>query len=167
MDNHDSQPLQALESPVDNWFKPLAYALILLREQGLPCVFYPDLYGAEYTDRGGDGQDHSVHLAPVAALPALLQVRRRLAYGEQHDYFDDPNIIGWTRLGHDENPGSGCAVLLSNGDGGSKTMQLGARHAHARFVDKLGHHEAQIQLDENGGAEFPVHPGSVSVWAAA
>lgn len=167
VDNHDTQPLQDLESPVDYWFKPLAYALILLREQGLPCVFYPDLYGAEYTDQGNDGQDHTVHLAPVGPLPALLQARRHLAYGEQHDYFDDPHVIGWTRLGQDEQPGSGCAVLLTNGEGGSKRMQLGARHANATFVDWLGHYDAQIRLDENGSAEFPVHPGSVSVWAAA
>ncbi|MEO6037022.1 MAG: alpha-amylase, partial [Saprospiraceae bacterium] len=162
VDNHDSQPLQALESPVEHWFKPLAYALILLREQGLPCVFHPDLYGAEYTDKGPDGQDHPVQLAPVPALPALLQARRHLAYGEQQDYFDDPHIIGWTRLGHDENPGSGYAVILTNGEAGTKRMQLGPRHANARFVDKLGHHEAQIQLDENGSAEFPVQSGSVS-----
>ena len=30
VDNHDSQPGQALESWVDEWFRPLAYALILL-----------------------------------------------------------------------------------------------------------------------------------------
>ena len=28
-----------------DWFKPLAYALILLRKHGLPCVFYGDYYG--------------------------------------------------------------------------------------------------------------------------
>lgn len=39
--NHDTQPLQALEAPVEPWFKPLAYALILLRENGVPSVFIP------------------------------------------------------------------------------------------------------------------------------
>ena len=28
VDNHDTQPLQALEAPVEPWFKPIAYALI-------------------------------------------------------------------------------------------------------------------------------------------
>jgi alpha-amylase len=28
--NHDTQPCQAMESPVEDWFKPLAYAFILL-----------------------------------------------------------------------------------------------------------------------------------------
>jgi Predicted membrane protein len=30
---------------VAGWFKPLAYAVILLRKDGLPCVFYGDLFG--------------------------------------------------------------------------------------------------------------------------
>ena len=54
---HDSQPLQLLEKPIAEWCNPLAYAIILLREQGIPCVFYPDLYGAEYADKGKDGKD--------------------------------------------------------------------------------------------------------------
>ncbi len=49
--NHDTQPLQALEAPVEPWFKPLAYALILLRENGVPSVF-ADLFGASYEDTG-------------------------------------------------------------------------------------------------------------------
>lgn len=45
VENHDTQPGQALESWVSSGFKPLAYALILLRVDGYPCVFYGDLYG--------------------------------------------------------------------------------------------------------------------------
>ena len=45
VDNHDTEPGQSLESFVLSWFKPLAYAIILLRRDGLPCVFYGDLYG--------------------------------------------------------------------------------------------------------------------------
>lgn len=52
VDNHDSQPLQALESFVEYWFEPLAHAMILLREGGIPCVFYTDVYGAKYEEDG-------------------------------------------------------------------------------------------------------------------
>ncbi len=45
VDNHDSQPHQSLESWVADWFKPSAYALILLRQEGYPVVFYGDYYG--------------------------------------------------------------------------------------------------------------------------
>ncbi len=40
--NHDTQPLQALEAPVEPRFKPLAYALILLRgRMACPRSFMP------------------------------------------------------------------------------------------------------------------------------
>jgi alpha-amylase len=42
VDNHDTQPGQSLESWVEPWFKPLAYALIILRRDGYPCVFQGD-----------------------------------------------------------------------------------------------------------------------------
>ena len=45
VDNHDSQPGQSLESYVEDWFKPLAYTILLTREGGYPCVFYGDYYG--------------------------------------------------------------------------------------------------------------------------
>jgi alpha-amylase len=48
VDNHDTQPGQALQSWVEDWFKPMAYAFILLREQGYPCLFYGDYYGIEH-----------------------------------------------------------------------------------------------------------------------
>ena len=41
--NHDTQPGQTVETPVEGFFKPLAYCLILLRNAGYPCPFYGDL----------------------------------------------------------------------------------------------------------------------------
>lgn len=52
VENHDTQPLQSLESLVESWFKPLAYAIILLRDQGYPCVFCADYDGAHYKGKG-------------------------------------------------------------------------------------------------------------------
>ena len=165
VENHDTQPLQALESPVEDWFKPLAYAIILLRQDGYPCVFYPDYYGAAYTDRGRDGNDHPITLRPVAELPALLALRRSKAYGRQRDYRNHPDIIGWTREGDDDHPGSGLAVILSDGPGGAKWMKVGRRHNGAGFVDQLGRRSETVFIDANGWGEFPVDGGSVSVWA--
>ena len=45
VDNHDTQPGQSLQSWIPDWFKPLAYSIILLRNKGTPCVFYGDYYG--------------------------------------------------------------------------------------------------------------------------
>src|SRR5205085_9393045 len=85
--NHDTQSLQALEAPVETWFKPLAYALILLREGGYPCVFYPDLYGAKYSDKGRDGNVYDIIMPEIKSLPALIKLRKEAAYGKQNDYF--------------------------------------------------------------------------------
>lgn len=165
VDNHDTQPLQSLEAPVEHWFKPLAYALLLLRAQGYPCVFFPDLYGAMYKDKGRDGNEYEIFLGKVEELPALLAARQRFAYGDQNDYFDHGNCVGWTRSGDEEN--DGCAVLLSNGDEGQKKMKVHERYAGKQFADLLKKHPDTITLDQEGCGEFFVKAGSVSVWVPA
>ncbi len=164
VDNHDTQPLQALEAPVDHWFKPIAYALILLREQGYPCVFYPDLYGADYTDKNKEGEDCDIHLAPVENLDKLLKGRKFFAYGTQRDYFDHPNCIGWTREGNDEQKTSGCAVIISNGDEGVKDMEMGKTNAGVIYIDYLGKRNEEVTINEEGWGKFFCEGGSVSVW---
>jgi alpha-amylase len=163
VDNHDTQPLQALESTVDYWFKPLAYALILLREQGIPCVFYPALYEARYIDTREE-KEHYIELNKVQYIERLMEARKNVAYGEQRDYFDDHHCIGWTRIGNLEKEYSGCAVLMTNGDAATKRMSMGPDNAGRIFIDLCGKQEEKITLDENGEADFTVGPGSVAVW---
>jgi alpha-amylase len=43
--NYDTQPGQMVAIPIEGFFKPLAYALILLRQEGYPQLFYSDFYG--------------------------------------------------------------------------------------------------------------------------
>jgi alpha-amylase len=164
VDNHDTQPLQALEAPVEDWFKPLAYALTLLRKDGYPCVFYPDLYGATYRDRGRDGQMHDIELKKCEDIEKLVKARKIFSYGEQRDYFNDPHCIGWIREGSKENDGSGCAVVMSNANDGSKKMELGRQHAGKTFIDLLHKHDAEVKVEQNGTGDFPVKGSSVSVW---
>lgn len=153
VDNHDSQPGQSLESWVRDWFKPHAYAMILLREAGYPCIFYGDFYGI----------DHD-HIPPVNALIPLLEARKRYALGPQRDYLDEKNIIGWTREGKPDSPGSGLAVLVCNGSGGRKKMVVGAGHAGQAFIDITGRHGEPTVLDSDGSGLFPVAAQSISVW---
>ncbi len=155
VDNHDSQPEESLESWIEDWFKPSAYALILLRHDGYPCVFYGDYYGV-----GGEN--------PVGRknklIDPLLYARVHKAYGEQVDYFDHPNTIGWVRLGTEEKENSGCAVVISNGDEGEKRMYVGAERAGELWTDCTGNRPDKIEIDEEGWATFHVNGGSVSVW---
>ena len=162
VENHDSQPLQALESVVESWFKPLAYALTLLRKEGYPCVFYADYYGAHYRDRGRDGAEHEVWLdSHHWLIDKFLYARQNYAYGEQYNYFDEPNLIGWTRLGDEEHPGA-MAVVMSNGWGGKKWLEVG--QPNTTFLDITNHIGELVQTNENGWGEFSCKGGSVSVW---
>ncbi|WP_316822785.1 alpha-amylase [Pedobacter gandavensis] len=167
VDNHDSQPLQSLESYVDFWFRPLAYALILLRESGFPCIFYVDLYGANYKDEDKEGIEVAVNLVPLVELPEIARIRKELSYGLQRDYLDFPNCIGWTRAGVPEKVNSGIAVIMSNGDEGHKDMEMGIEHAGKTMLDALGNRKEIIRIDEKGWAEFFCNGESLSVWIIA
>ncbi|MEO8819744.1 MAG: alpha-amylase [Ginsengibacter sp.] len=160
--NHDTQPLQALEAPVEHWFKPIAYALILLRDEGYPCVFHPDLYGAHYKDFSHDGNEYEIWIEKVEHIDKLLQARCDYAFGTQRNYLDHPNCIGWTREGDEHH--SGCAILISNGDNGNKYMEIGKRYAGRTFYDLLQKNDAEVPINEDGWGEFFAPAGSLSVW---
>ncbi len=153
VDNHDSQMGSSLESHVEDWFKPSAYALILLMKEGYPCVFYGDYYGI-----GGNNSPHR------GLLDTLLKIRKHGAFGEQIPYLDHPNTIGFTRAGNGDHPHSGCAVLISNGDDGSKLMNVGDWHAGETWVEATGNIESTVTIGDDGTAEFPVQGGNVAVW---
>ncbi|MGT2778837.1 alpha-amylase [Streptococcus intermedius] len=155
VDNHDTQRGQALESTIEEWFKPAAYALILLREAGLPCVFYGDYYGVN----GEFAQDSF-----QTVLDKLLDIRLNLAYGEQKDYFDDEHCIAWTRSGKDN--GQPIAIILTNDQANSKRMYVGENWAGKEFKDYLGNNPSTVIIEEDGWANFPVVEKSVSVWSA-
>jgi len=162
VENHDSQPLQSLEAPVESWFKPLAYAIILLRREGYPCVFYADYYGTEYEDYGKDGNRYNIFLPSHRwIIDKLLYARKQYAYGDQYDYFNHYNTIGWTRLGDQAHP-KAMAVIMSDGPAGYKWMEVGK--PNAKFYDLTEHIKEPIYTNEWGWAEFRCNGGSVSVW---
>lgn len=154
VENHDTQRGQALESTVEEWFKPAAYALILLRESGLPCIFYGDYYGISGEFAQQDFREE---------IDKLLDLRLNLAYGEETDYFDDPNCIGWTRAGQEGS--QPIAVLISNATATSKRMYFGQDWSGHECSDYLGNCQTIVTIDEEGWGEFPVEEQSVSVWS--
>ncbi len=154
VDNHDTQPGQALQSYVNAWFKPLAYSLILLNQHGLPCVFYGDFYGIPHDS-----------LMPVAELPKLIYLRKVAAYGPQHDYFDHPHIVGFTREGDLEHPNSGLAMLISDMADGDKRMYIGKHFANKTLYNLFAKTLQTVTIDSNGYGTFQVPGGYMSVWA--
>ena len=153
VDNHDTQLGQALESWIPTWFKEIAYSIILFNRNGYPCIFYGDYYGIQHDD-----------IPPMENLKTLMLLRKDKAYGEQVNYFDNPDIVGFTRLGDDNHYKSGMAVIISDKYEGSKRMYVGKNFAGDKFTDALGHREDEIIIDEEGFGNFVVNGGQVSVY---
>ncbi|MDO4615850.1 MAG: alpha-amylase [Lachnospiraceae bacterium] len=153
VDNHDTQPGQALYSFVPTWFKPQAYSIILFQEAGYPCVFYGDLYGIPHDN-----------IPPVTGLAKLCQARKVSAYGTQKDYYDDAHVVGYTRAGDAEHEGSGMAVLITNNEGGSKRMYVSMKYAGECFVNLLKPTSEKVVLGDDGCGEFYVERESAAVW---
>ena len=109
VDNHDSQWGSSLESAVEDWFKPSAYALILLMKEGYPCIFYGDYYGVS-----GNPPMHR------GIIDNLLEIRKN------HEMC----IRDRGRLVRREQPVIGSVRR----EGGSRILppRPGARHAHPR-----------------------------------
>jgi alpha-amylase len=157
--------LQSLESVVEAWFKPLAYALILLRKGGYPCIFAADYYGANYKGTGRDGNEHEITMPEHKwMIDKFLDARQTYAFGEQNDYFAHKNCIGWTRTGNIENPG-GLAVLMSNDSDSVKSMNTGS--PGMKYVDITEHIKENVVVDDKGWGEFRCNARSVSVWVPA
>ncbi len=156
VDNHDTQIGQSLESFVDRWFKPAAYSIILLRDEGYPCIFYGDYYGIKHDN-----------IEPLEELKILIRLRKEKSYGKQNEYFDNPHCIGWTREGDEEHLKSGLAVLISNDTDSEKRMYVGEKFAGEKFIDTLSNCEDFITIDEYGYGNFKVKSKSTSIWVEA
>lgn len=155
VDNHDTQPGQSLQSWVLDWFKPLAYALILLRNDGYPTLFYGDYYG-----NPGDAKGEHKLLSHRKLIDDFCRVRATHMNGEQKDYFDHPQCVAWSWSGSEENSKS-MVVVMSSGDAGMKTVQ---QRPKTTYRDETGHIEETITTDENGYADFTCPAGKLSVW---
>lgn len=153
VDNHDSQKNSSLESQVKDWFKPLAYGLILLMKEGYPCIFYGDYYGIK-----GVASPHRT------ILEILLETRHQYAFGEQVNYFDHPNTVGFVRMGDEAHAGSGLALLISNGEDGDKVMNVGENRRGEVWHEVSGNRMEEITIDEQGNATFLVSGGKLAVW---
>lgn len=155
VDNHDSQPGQALESFVEGWFKKIAYGLILLRKDGYPCVFYGDYYGI-------NGEDPMKGHKEM--IDQLLQIRKQYAYGQQDTYMENENLMGWVRHGDDAHPGS-LAVLVSTGDSGVISMFVGKDQAGKIYTELTNNNDHEVEINDKGFGEFEVGPGTLTCWA--
>lgn len=153
--NHDTQPGQTVATKIEGFFKPLAYSLILLRDKGYPSIFYGDLYGMK--------GDHAEPPSCGGKLPDMILARKLYAYGDQEDYWDDANCIGFVRRGTQAHP-SGLACVMSNAANGEIKMAVGGEHAGELWTDVLGWQMDEVTIGDDGFAVFPCPGTSVSIW---
>ncbi|KAJ7601776.1 glycoside hydrolase family 13 protein [Mycena polygramma] len=159
VDNHDTVIGQSLESWVDKNFKIQAYSLILLRQYGHPCVFYGDLYPNEECYDADTSHN----------LVLLINARKNFAYGPCRDYSQDPNCIGFVRMGDLLHPG--CAVMLSNKEPEvtdsdfthTIRMFVGREHAGAVFRSFMSQ-DGRVDIGADGWGVFSCPPNVVEVW---
>lgn len=154
VDNHDTLDGRGLASPVADWFKPLAYATILLRNAGYPTVFLGDHEGVP-----GKVASHGW------VIDQMLKARKFHAYGKQNDYFDHTDVVGWTREGDAEH-WYGLAVLLNDNKAttGYKWMFVGTAHAGQCFNDVTNAVTTMVCANGSGWAQFVAPPGKATVW---
>lgn len=169
--NHDTQECQSLAAPVQPWFVPHAYALILLRREGTPCVFWGDVFGTA---------------GPQPRLPAcggrlirLVKARELFAHGEQEDYFAtgvlsrmseasarETSCIAWQRRWrHDTHGLASLVVLLSiSWTWKKRRIMVGKECAGQIFTDLMGWSWSGVRIGDDGFGLFPVGPRSITVW---
>lgn len=145
VDNHDTQPGQALESWVMDWFRTSAYAWILLRNDEMPCIFEPDLTGS--------GGFHVVSL-----LEEMIWIRAHLLSDTIIDCFDDdPQKACWISLC--EHP---VVVIMTIGDGKTSHLKF-AELAGMELVD-LARPQVSVKVDDQGSFSVSCAPGCCSIY---
>jgi len=158
VDNHDTQIGQSLQSWVGASFKLQAYALILLRGGGHPCVFYGDLYP----------NNECYDASTAQGLGLLLRARKNFAYGPSKDYLEHRSCIGFIRMG--DTSRGGCVVLISRGTQGigaersrSIRMKVAERYINTDYIG-LFEPSNRVKTTADGWGTFTCRSGSLEVW---
>lgn len=152
VDNHDTcRDGNPYNQPQVIRYKNQAYCYILLRADGIPCVFAKD-----YEDYG---------MAPE--LDVIIKARRYFAYGPGHEYYgNDHDVYCYVREGLPEVPGDGLVFLISDGTSGNIAVKnINSRQPDTSFYDLAGHVSGIVTTDSNGYGDFKVVQNEVLGWS--
>ncbi len=151
VDNHDTQPGQALESWVQPWFKPLAYAYVMLRDAQYPCVFFGDLYGVPH-DR----------IRPMPVLNAMVWIRAHLLGDRVEEQpGDSAHSLCWCVAG--EHP---VCVVLNTSDTSIEREVTSEALASRTLVD-ICHAGAPAEMGKEGHGTLTCPAGTCSIYIDA
>jgi alpha-amylase len=182
VENHDRQYGRNPDSHVREWIKPLAYAYILLRQNGYPCVFFADYYGSS------PNGDHIGQPEGRNYLDELLHLRKEYALGEERYYetYDGSTAtaVGWVRMGFVEGAKGAMAVVINSSDS-VKPVNMNSGRFNRRFYhyatlkyiedtgsflvvkgpyDQYGDKSSELRTNEYGFADFLADRESVAIW---
>lgn len=185
VENHDYEYGRAYESHVEEWFKPLAYAYILLRQNGYPCVFFPDYYGSVNWNEP-ERRWHRAQKSEGGYLDLLLKLRKQFALGEER-YYENKNVVGWVRMGFVPGAKGAMAVVINNAYNRIEAISMNTGRSNKRFYhlatikttedgflvvrggganryEVYGDKAEGLWTDENGWADFLADGGTTAIW---
>ena len=182
VDNHDSDPAQGGDHFVGGAFKGSAYASILLRGGGFPCVFigdYDGRAGATNADDASEDEPDGEAKKPSAAdddnadadgpppledhgdlIRRLIALRQRYNFGDQHDTFADPHRIGWLRTGDEQHP-EAMVVVVSNAP--TQPLEIQTYRPDTTFTNAFDT-SLTVTTDDQGKAAFDGPDQGFAVW---
>ena len=151
IDNHDTgRDHVEYKAPI-NVRKYQAYTYILMREHGLPMVYWKDYYQ--------DGMKENIN--------KLLKARRYFAYGPGHEVANnDTNIYSYVREGLDDSPGTGLVMMISQGVSGDiTTKRINSTQSNTEFYDITGNVAEKVLTDAEGYGQFKVKNDEATGWS--
>lgn len=177
IENHDFEYGRNLNSHVQHWVKPMAYAYILLRANGYPCVFSGDYFGT--TEDGSN--NHEAYPSGREYLDLLLALRRQFALGEER-FYGGSKVAGWVRMGFVPGAKGAMAVVMNVGDSAGHVW-MGTGRTNRRFyhLATLKYRNGQYEVvrgryelygdkadglttNEHGWGAFLADGESASIW---
>ena len=176
VENHDYEYGRGWQCHVEAWFKPLAYAFILLRDGGFPCVFFPDYYGSL-----NEGH-HKGYFSGQVYLDLMLRLRKQFALGEERTYAGH-SVAGWVRMGFVPGAKGAMVVVINTAINRVQAVRMNTGRNNKEFyhlvtikwteggyLDVMGAYLAyadkmsRLQTDADGWADFVADGGSASIW---
>lgn len=176
VENHDYEYGRGMDCHVQAWFKPIAYAFILLRAGGYPCIFFPDYYGSVTS-----GHHQSYH-AGSEYIELLIRLRKQFSLGEELSY-SNGSVAGWTRLGFVPGAKGAMAVVINTSYNRVRAIHMHTRRNNRRFYhaatirwtaggfivvkgtyEMYGDKKNELWTNAEGAADFIADGGSVAIW---
>jgi alpha-amylase len=154
----------------------LAYAFILLRAGGYPCVFFPDYYGSVSVN------EHKGYFSGQYYIDLLLKLRKQFALGAELSYAKG-SIAGWTRLGFVPGAKGAMAVVMNTAYNRVQAIRMNTGRSYKSFYhvatiklttsgylvvqgsySMYGDKHVQLWTDAEGWGDFVADGGAVSIW---